>query len=762
MKIKHILRLLISIIFASHTSACLALGLGDATLKSYLGESLTVKLNVTDVEKSPDASCFTITDVSDSPAFNKAFSTVSSRGEGFLLTVTTQSIISEPILNLRVSYNCEPQLHRDYVLLLDPPAIQSGIANTPPTISTATTTTKQASNNSKSTTSAEVSSESSNNLSSGEANHQLENTGNYTPPAKAKRKPRQRHASTPSSSDNKVMDANAGKQQDKTKQTPTASEASVTAKPETSNKPRLSISSGNLTADASGAQQNLSLQFEKQLDLNRTPPTNKPSSTELQDEVTMISNRLAHLEEQIIKLQAQNTALKKEAEQAKNALAEQQMSWFNYAWVVGVVLLALAALEWLRRTIMTKRMIKQEQNWFKTEEEDAGNQHIPLVAAIEPITDDEADNHSNATDNFFDNQDTPVASTRSVTSAPTENIHDAHDNVIDNAEVFIQHERPQLAIQLLQNHLNDFPNESPEIWLKLLSVLATEGLEAEYTATVAEANKYFNIKAPDFRDANNEDVSSIEDFPNIMARLEGVWGSPFAVKLLNDLIYDQYAQPAEGFSASNFKELFFLKNVAELLNTGIVANQPTLHRNTATNTEPNSTTISDSDHSAFNNVAFSNHAFDDENTFDSTATHEYETQAKADSISDVDSTAFSLPEISEQAAWSMPTQEEMSAQLANSPFLKVPSYEVDMLTDFDDQIALTAPTFDLPTAELASQTEVKATPTQMAEELLFPLDIYADETVSTEAEKDKADNQAPSKNDHDANIIEWELPDPKK
>jgi len=754
------LRLFTALIFAFYANASFALGLGEATLKSYLGEPLIVKLNVSDVEKSPDVSCFAISDTNDTPAFRRAFSTLSTQKDGVLLTITTQSVITEPILSLRVSYHCDPQLHRDYVLLLDPASTQSEADNSKVAASPTIVASKQNSKKSKPASSADNSANS----------YTTDDASDYVPPAKAKRKPKQRRASTASSADDKIMEAYIGKQQNAAKQAPPASASEPTApvKPNTTSKPYLSISGDSAAPDASAAQHNISLQFETQLDLDRAPPTTSPSSTDLQDEATVMSNRLAHLEKQIISLQAQNTLLKNEATQAKNVLTEQQSGWLNYAWIVALALLAMAALEWLRRTITTRRLIKQEQQWFNTDE-DIDSEQAPFAATIQPATDYKASKQIAFSDSFLDDDskddDTPVTSTKTGILAPAEQASDEHDSIIDNADVFIEHERPQLAIQLLQNHLNDFPTESPKIWLKLLSLLAKEGSEADYAATVVEANKYFNIKASGFSDISQEDNSSIEDFSNIVARLEGVWGSPFAVKFLNDLIYDQYAQPAEGFSANNFDELFFLKRIAELLNTGIATNQQTPRRSAAPKTEskPTNSVRSDLDNSAFNNDAFS-----DDNIFDTITVNESDAKPKTSTISDADFTVASLPEMPAQAAWSRPTQEEMNAQFANSPFQKVPSYEVDMLADFDDHIEVNVPSFDNEadladaTEALASPTELKTAPAEMAEEFLFPLDIYSDETMTTEAEAKQAEDELASKKSKDSNIIEWDLPKSNK
>jgi len=743
------LRLFIPLIFALYANASFALSLGEATLKSYLGESLIVKLNVSDVEKSPDASCFTVSDTNDTPAFKRAFSTLSTQKDGFLLAITTQSVITEPILSLRVSYHCEPQLHRDYVLLLDPASIHSETANNNVAAISSSTTDKQVSRKTKTSSNADNSTAS---IAAGD-------TESYTPP-KAKRKLKKRHASA----DDKMMEAYVGKQQSAAKPTPPASvstsEQPAPTKPDTSSKPYLSISGGSLTSDAPGGQHKISLQFETQIDLNRAPPTTLPSSTELQDEATVMSNRLAHLEKQIISLQTQNTQLRDEAAQAKNELAEQQSGWLNYLLIAVGVLLALVAIEWLRRTITTKRLIKQEQHWFDADE-DTDNQQTSLATATQPANDYRTSKHNSFSESFLDDEaddDVIAAPVKTGILTPAEHVSDEHDSIIDNADVFIEHERPLLAIQLLQNHLNDFPTESPKVWLKLLSLIAKEGSEAEYDATVMEANKYFNIKAPNFADADHEDSSSIEEYANIVARLEGAWGSPFAVKFLNDLIYDQYAQPAEGFSPNNFEELFFLKRIAELLNTGIAASQHTMHRSAPPKAESERTTPAPS---SLDNTVFNSVAFGDDISFDADTFSESTVKPKSNSISDADFTVAPFPEMPEQAPWSRPTQEEMNTQFANSPFQKIPSYEVDMLTDFDDHIEVTAPTFGKATPvaeESAAPAQANTAPTEMAEEFLFPSDIYLEESSSADTAASKPDDELENNKAKDSNIIEWDLP----
>lgn len=768
------MRLFIPLILAFYANASFALSFGDATLKSYLGESLIVKLNVTDVEKSPDSNCFTITDTNETSAFRKAFSTLTPYKDGYQLTITTQSVITEPILGLRVSYHCEPQLDRDYVLLLDPaPHHGEALGNT----NHATQSDELGRQPSDSIDKPSLASQ-PNNI----ANVGLADKATGKTLSKAKRKSKKRPTSLSnntdtSSADDKLMDAYIGKQTSATKQTTSSTATDKTAEqtpiqPSSSSKPYLSISGGSATSNALNGQANLGLKFETQIDLNRAPPIAPIDNAEMMDEVTVMSNRLSHLEKQIISLQAQNIQLRNEAALAKNELESQKSGWFDYLLLVIGVGLLIVALEWLRRTWAARRSMKQEMNWLNAEDTEASDDDEQSLSATStlPSYDSKQAKNDSFSPSFLDDQsydDEKIEPSRPTTLSVTEHVSDEHDSIIDNADVFIEHERPLLAIQLLQNHLNDFPRESPKVWLKLLSLIASEGTEAEYEAAVIEAKKHFNIRVPHYFDAKNEDLSSIEDYSNIVARLEGVWGSPFAVKFLNDLIYDQHAQPAEGFSANNFEELFFLKKIAELLSTGVSTSQRTLYR-TATATlasgvESTPTTTN------LDNLAFNEAAFGEDISFDQASPSEMTEKPSNNAISDEDFTVASLLDTPEQAKLNKPTKEESYSQFENSPFQKVPSYDVDMLVDFDDHIENTEPIVEASMPHDVADTVIAEDIKQaflekdddsheVAEEFHFPLNVYPEEAAAEDISSTETNEKPTPNKSKDSNIIEWDLP----
>lgn len=537
------------ILFSIHANLCLALGLGDIDLKSHLGEKFLAKINVSDIETMPETSCFSVIDTSDVAAFKRAHIAFDHNIQQ--LIVTSNEVITEPIVNLRVSTHCDPSINRDYVLLLDPAPLSraenesSNIAV--PEKSPANVTQSHVVDSSQA------------------VNLSLEK------PAKKHRKIK-KTATVTDAIDNQLLTSYTGKPQTAAFIAPTTDntkDKSLT-KPVTTqvstDKPYFVISGGNENSGNDIAKPRLSLRLDTQIDLARAePPATAPSTQDVMDDVTVMTNRLAHLEKQILSLQARNSQLITDAEKAKNEgfnLSALQSNWTQYLLLAFSIAVALAGFKWLRRKLSSQHSDINQASWFDAE---TNTTDLDDSAAL---TDN---NDSITTESTSSESNSNQASSKNISGIEQPpNKFDDHEeepeSILDNADVFLAHGRPQLAIQLLQNYLSDFPTESPAIWLKLLSLLSKEGNATEYDAVVLECKQFFNIKMPSFINAQTRDTSTIEDYPHIIARLEGVWGSPFAVGFLNDLIYNQQSQPREGFERNTFEELFFLKKIAGTLN----------------------------------------------------------------------------------------------------------------------------------------------------------------------------------------------------
>ncbi|HYN54569.1 MAG TPA: hypothetical protein VES38_07690 [Methylotenera sp.] len=554
------MKFFIFLLFFAYTNLSLALGLGEIDLKSNLGEPLLAHVNVTDIDSPPDASCFSVSDVSDPSAFTKASILLKQTNGNYLLTITTKNVISEPIVNLRISLHCDPQINRDYLLLLDP-------------VATATVESRAISDNQNMIVNPINNSAQNKHQASKSAPEIIENSTPVPPVKTIKKKKSNKRTSVAQSANQKLAEAYTGKQQlsVNSKSSPTSADKTVhqpAEKPASTDKPFLIISGGNSAANENAASPGLSLRLETQIDLARVEPATTPlSATEALDEVTMVTNRLAHLEKQLVSLQTRNTQLLAEVEKAKNA----GPNWSKIILIALGILAALAAVEWLRRRILSLRASK-EAAWFDagaktfTSEKDAISTNnsvnrFEVSSFADSSTDETSFNNLFTQNSGFSNTDSFA-----------EHQKDDSGSVIDHADVFIEHDRPTLAIQLLQNHLSDLPKESPAVWLKLLKLLAINGTEAEYDDAVIECNKHYNIKVRSFAEAALDDISSIEDHPEIVTRLEGAWGSQYAVGFLKDLIYNKRSQPREGFEHNTFEELFFLKQIAEILQLSTQSN----------------------------------------------------------------------------------------------------------------------------------------------------------------------------------------------
>lgn len=641
-----------------YANLSLALGIGEITLKSHLGEPLAASINVTDVEKSPDASCFSVKDNSEIPAFKKATTLLKQNSNGYQLNISTHDVITEPIVNLQVLFHCEPNLNREYILLLDPASLVSPeIADnanhqTVTDYQTNDSNSKNLSKNSKSIVPSDKTADSESSV----------DEGYLAPkPTTTKKKKFKKKINSESEIDEKLAEAYTGKERPFSKKAVAQTENNKTSDNKTNSnrnevhgvgsKPYLTISGGNASSSEHGTLPNLALRLETQIDFARVEATAPLSATDALDEITVMANRLAHLEKQIVSLQNKNSQLLGEAEkakeQAKNAslLSEQQLHWLRNLLIGLCILVLLAGGEWLRRKAIRKRLDREEAIWFDAKENTPPHDESSIFS----ITEFDSADDSLLDDASFGGSTSSSPNTDSLTL--TENASDDHENILENADVFIEHGRPALAIQLLQNHLSDFPSESPKIWLRLLSLIAAEGSEPEYDQAVSECKHFFNIKMPTFAEANVQDSSSIEDFPHIIARLEGVWGSQYAVGFLNDLIYNQQSQPREGFGRGTFEELFFLKQVAEILSANVSKEQTSFYKSTTV--KPKLENL------AFNEVAFS----------DTKIADDAKSQSRAEEKGKGDSNASSIT---------------FGSSLENSAFQNVPSYEVDMLMDFDD------------------------------------------------------------------------------
>jgi len=465
-----------------------ALGLGDIELKSNLGERFLAKIDVTDVESQPESSCFNATDIGDAPALRKPSVNLMANNNGnYQLIISSNDVVTEPIVNLRVLFHCEPNINREYVLLLDPaplPAIENVSSgekspNAEPSIDNA----KKQNRKSHQT--------SNKNSPTVEFNDQAYDDEVPAQPA-FKKVAKKKKPKSISSVDEKLLEAYTGKQRANTGAQSSASPESKSnvnspAPHQSADRLFLHISPGNANMDEGTNKLGLSLRLATEIDVARPDEVAvAQSTTDTMDEVTVMSNRLAHLEKQIVSLQTRNAQLVEEAQKAKEK--SESFDWLQFLKIALGILVTLSIIELLRRKLPNRQTSKTD-TWFDHDQPVAYSN-----LSVNSANEFDSNNIRSASfdePNFIEppaqNFDTANAQTIVVTEK------EEHNSIMEDADVFIEHGRPALAIQLLQNHLSDSPSESNAIWLKLLNLLSKEGTETEYDSAVIEFNKHFNI-----------------------------------------------------------------------------------------------------------------------------------------------------------------------------------------------------------------------------------------------------------------------------
>jgi hypothetical protein len=499
-----------------HAGYATALGLGEISVRSYLGQPLHATVPILGATPDTTAECFSLGASSGNiaPPPHTQLS-VSQSGGQMVLHIRTPQSINDPIAQFDLVSDCESRLRREYVVLLDPPA-----QITPVSFESAPADASAAA---------------------------LSSTASE--PTRALIRPRRA----------KYVQAATAR--------PSASPSRPSAAPQTRStvpdaSPRL-VLSGKHGRFHNGS---LALQFDTNLpDMNRPLPSGL-SETDLSDENTALNHKLAHLESQLVELQQKNTELEANRVPAP-AKPQPQPSgnpsqWPMYLLAAGLVAGLLALIVWLRRRSQTRATYERHtETW------------IPPGDTITPIQDQmESDPWELPAIKQAAKPPAPqrmpeISPQRMPEIAPPPaaiESTEVKDDILDQAEVFMAHGHGEIAINLLQEHVRDAPDESPVPWLLLLDLLHRENDTAGYAAASAECRRHFNINLTGHPvSQDNDSGRGLEAYPHLLEQLEKVWGTPSTDDFFRDLLYDNRGGTRVGFEPSAYRDILMLRTIAQ-------------------------------------------------------------------------------------------------------------------------------------------------------------------------------------------------------
>jgi hypothetical protein len=534
----------LTILAVGTQSQALALGLGNIDVKSHLGQPLRASIQIQGAGELKDSTCFKV--MNDSNAENQLnsanFKLSKAVDDVAILTVTTNQIINEPIVNLSVMAECDVNMRRDYVLLLDPiftAELETAADEVPSNTGDFSAETESL------TVKAPIQQQT------------VKVAATSTKKASTKKR-----KSSKKSNENIVLTAGYDTNQPADKSTTAPSATNNTANTATETKTRLSISAGDaMSLGGTELRLDRALHFTPE-----TAPQALATNTDALDEATVMSHRLAHLEKQLNSLALDNKKLKTENTLKTEQLAQAKsfknmLDWLSY--ILGGVLLIVSytVADKLRRRRQAQQLETAQLAWENANIASANLDEFDAENFIFEL-DSNADSNQKINNNDKNSAEKPSDFIDEVVPFSVEEFNSEH-NVLDHADVFLSHGRTSLAIQLLQNHLLEFPKQSVTIWMFLLDLLTKENLQAVYEQTALECKEYFNVQIAEFSKSENDLNHSLESFPRITAGLQQAWGTPAALVYLDDLIYNSRLEIRVGFHKNVIEELLLLKNVAQ-------------------------------------------------------------------------------------------------------------------------------------------------------------------------------------------------------
>ncbi len=499
MKLKR-LCLLLSI---SYAGSAAAIGLGDISVRSYLGQPLHVTVALIDATPAPAADCFSIEagagGIAPPP---KTQLSIEQTGGRTLLHIRTPRSINEPVVQFVLSADCEARLQRDYAVLLDPPPLVA-----PASVAEAPAQAVR--------------------VAAGPAMAHDQAPTPAAAPRPVRRAKRIQASAAPA-----VAHPVAETRQPAPRSRQTAAATS---------NPRLVLSGKE------GIENEASLPLQPAADLpeRSLPAASDPTLTSLSDDNTALNRRIAHLEEQLATLRKRNAELDAlRAAKSRHAPppAPERPRWPLYLLAVGLLAGVGALGTWLGRR--KRRPVKRAEAlpWEASE-------RLPALPEIERPRNAE-----------------PGALPEQPSAAPAAmgDGTEVKEDVLDQAEVYMAHGHADLAIHLLQENLRESPTESPVPWLLLLDLLQRAGDVAGYTAASAECKRHFNINLGSYR-ASQEGSNGrgLEAYPHLFEQLTEKWNSPEIADFFGNLIYDRRGGTRLGFEPDAYREILLLRAIAE-------------------------------------------------------------------------------------------------------------------------------------------------------------------------------------------------------
>lgn len=550
--------MLLGCLLAAATCNSMALSLGRAHGPAVLGQPLAMSFDVRlDAEDNVDSACISAEVVQGDTRIDpgRVRTSVTSSGQNAVVKVTTSVAIEEPVVSVVLKAGCTQNVSRRYVLLTE----------LSPDLRVAPTTAAVASNaplapGALAPLTAPLSSEA--------APARVQPRVAPATGVSAVARPSARLQRAVPSGKAQQRPVAQRKNTKTTKPVKGTSSSMAVAQP---GKPRLQLEPATMPAAAGGGlktSDDVPSSFAENPALRASASAQwRALNTQAQD-ITRQDTQEAELRS------LRETAAKDKARVAglTDQLRQAEQARYANGLVYALFALLLAAL--LALVYLWRRKPEEPPAWWleQTAQDPSGDAtavkpNAPSVAA------QAAAQHGNPVRDSGHaplwvsgaHVDVDVGTLLPVATQPPRKRHRIHPedlaDVQQHADFFVSLGQYGQAIEVLRAYIGDHPTGSPVAYLDLLQIYQSLGRHADYQQLGYEFEKVFNATVPEpalFKQPG----SGLEDYPDVLQKIEAVWGMPEVLELLEDMVRRRPEAQVGPFTLGAYRELLLLHAVA--------------------------------------------------------------------------------------------------------------------------------------------------------------------------------------------------------
>lgn len=550
-----------------------ALGLGELRVQSGLGQPLKANVGLLGLDSNNvSQSCITAkVESSDGGFLAMGNISLNQVGNPKSVQIFTRQSLAEPAVKITVDIACEAQLHREYMVLLDPPQFNTTERNSPitlPSVQAFPDTKDSAPEQSIVRKKPKVKADSSVKSEAAFSKGSLHSTSTLS--TKAVKTPPKEHKDVLKLSDDSIV------------------------------LPQQGLHLSDSLSSAPLEQQSASNMAELKAAQAHFAALMRGDNTDVESEAQLKSRQ-----QKIQALQMEATQLKKQSQIDKAALDDMKDSSFSRNWMIGLSAFILAGVLIIAMLIIyINRLHKRaefswwEQNAQKNAEPKKNIEEIVNSVQASYDSNDAGtfqtyemnpqNSHLNKFEKASSDSDAVWAGTdQSVKSntARTPTLEESNSStfnffstrgssvkveeisdVTQEAEFWISVNDPQRAIEILEPQADILQPDSPVPWLYLLDLYRSTNNREKYDVMRSRFILHFNANIPDFEtDPVASENRQLEDFVHLTERICSMWGSNDILPFLQSLLVDDRDGKRMGFELPVYRDILLLIAIANEL-----------------------------------------------------------------------------------------------------------------------------------------------------------------------------------------------------